>query len=162
MIKKQLQTEIEIYDDLNEVDSSIQDLMQEALKARENAYAPYSKFKVGAALRLENQEIVTGSNQENASYPSGLCAERTAIYWAGANYSNVAIKSMAICASSIHTENTEPIPPCGACRQAIAEYEQKQKSPIEIYFMGLSGKVVKVKALADILPLAFDNKYLDF
>lgn len=162
MLKKELKVEIEIYDTIQELSQEIQTLMQEALKTRAQAYAPYSKFKVGAAIQLENGEMVSGSNQENASYPSGLCAERTAIYYAGARFPNVNIQSIAICASSIHSENQEPIPPCGACRQAIAEYEQKQNAPIAIYFMGVKGKVVKVNALADILPLAFDNKYLDF
>ncbi len=162
MIKKTLKTEIEIYDGLNELSKQHQDLMQQALEVRDHAYAPYSKFKVGAAILLDNGKVVTGSNQENASYPSGLCAERTAIYWAGANYPEAKIVSIAICASSIQQDNQEPIPPCGACRQAIAEYEQKQNTPISIFFMGIKGKVVKVNALADILPLAFDNKYLNF
>lgn len=161
MIKKQLTTEIEIYDEISELDKDTQELMKKSLEARKKAYAPYSNFLVGAALLLDNDEVVTGSNQENASYPSGLCAERTAIYWAGANYPENKILKIAISASSVKKKNDQPIPPCGACRQAIAEYEQKQNHPIEIYFMGLEGKVVKVNSLADILPLAFDNKYLE-
>lgn len=161
MIKKQLTTEIEIYDDISELDSSIQGLMNMSLEVRKKAYAPYSNFLVGAALLLDNGEVVTGSNQENASYPSGLCAERTAIYWAGANYPENKVLKIAISASSVKKKNDQPIPPCGACRQAIAEYEQKQNHAIEIYFMGLEGKVVKLNSLADILPLAFENKYLE-
>jgi cytidine deaminase len=89
-----------------------------------------------------------------------LCAERTAIYAAGANYPNQKIKAIAITATSVKHDVLEPIAPCGACRQAIAEYEQKQDEPIEIYFTGTKGKVIHVKALLDILPLAFDNKFL--
>ncbi|MFD0932475.1 cytidine deaminase [Psychroflexus salinarum] len=160
MIQKQINTTIEIYDSVTELPGEIQKLMQSAVEARESAYAPYSKFMVGAALILDNGEIVKGSNQENASYPSGLCAERTAIYAAGANYPNQKIKVMAITATSAKHDVLEPIAPCGACRQAIAEYEQKQEEPVEIYFTGSKGKVIRVKALLDILPLAFDNKFL--
>lgn len=160
MIRKQLKAEVEIYDGISELDKNVQSLMHKALAIREKAYAPYSNFLVGAAILLDNGEVVTGSNQENASYPSGLCAERTAIYWAGANYPDSKILQIAISASSNKKKNETPIPPCGACRQAIAEYEQKQKQDIEIFFMGIVGKVVKVNALKDILPLAFENKYL--
>ncbi|GAA0752244.1 cytidine deaminase [Psychroflexus lacisalsi] len=160
MIQKQINTTIEIYDSVTELPDDIQKLMKRAVDARESAYAPYSKFMVGAAIILDNGEVVKGSNQENASYPSGLCAERTAIYAAGANYPNQKIKAMAITATSVKHDVLEPIAPCGACRQAIAEYEQKQDEPIEIYFTGTKGKVIHVKALLDILPLAFDNKFL--
>lgn len=160
MIEKHINTTIQVFDSISELPDDIQSLMQNAVEARDRAYAPYSKFKVGAALVLENGSIVKGSNQENASYPSGLCAERTAIYAAGANYPNQKIKAIAITATSDKHDVLEPIAPCGACRQAIAEYEQKQDQPIHIYFTGTSGKVIHVKALLDILPLAFDNKFL--
>lgn len=160
MIEKKIQTTIQVFDSVQELPEHIQKLMSKAVEARNTAYAPYSKFKVGAALSLENEEVVVGSNQENASYPSGLCAERTAIYAAGANYPNQKIKVIAITANSEKKEVMEPVPPCGACRQAIAEYEEKQNEPIEIYFMGSKGKVMHVKSLLDILPLAFSNKFL--
>jgi len=134
--------------------------MNEASKARQNAYAPYSEFNVGAAILLDNGEIVTGNNQENASYPSGLCAERTAIYYAGAKYPKAKIVKMAITAASQKKQTISPIPPCGACRQAISEYEIKQESPIEIYFMGEIGKVIKSESLANLLPLVFDKSVL--
>jgi len=139
----------------------IQHLFKQAHSARKKAYAPYSKFLVGAAVLLDNNEIVTGSNQENASYPSGLCAERTAIFYAGAKYPGVSIKAIAICAGPADKENLSPVPPCGACRQAIAEYEQKQRTPIEVYFMGTSGNVKMVKSLLNLLPLAFDRNFLE-
>lgn len=155
-----LTSNIDVFDDLLELPQEIQNLMKNAIQARDKAYAPYSKFNVGAAILLENGEIITGSNQENASYPSGLCAERTAIYYAGAKYPGIEIKSMAITATSQNTPLEQPIPPCGACRQAIAEYEVKQKTPISIYFMGEKGKVAKAASLKDLLPLLFDNSYL--
>jgi len=127
---------------------------------RDKAYAPYSEFLVGAALLLENDEVVLGNNQENACYPSGLCAERVAIYAAGANFPNVTILKMAISAKSLKHQLITPTPPCGACRQSIAEYELKQKKTIEIYFMGETGKVVKSYSLANLLPFIFDNSYL--
>jgi cytidine deaminase len=160
MKEVKIQTTLEVYNDLSELSLDIQDLMQSAVEARNNAYAPYSKFNVGAAILLNNKEVIIGSNQENASYPSGLCAERTAIYYAGAKYPNARILKMALSASSLNQVTDTPIPPCGACRQAIAEYEIKQEQPIEIYFMGAKGKVAKSHSLANLLPVGFDRSYL--
>jgi len=160
MKELKIESSFTVYDSLDETSVEVQELMQKAIKVRDNAYAPYSKFNVGAALLLENGEVITGSNQENASYPSGLCAERTAIYYAGAQYPNVRILEMAITATSKNAPTTKPIPPCGACRQAISEYEVKQDKPIVIYFMGESGKVIKSDSLANLLPLVFDKSVL--
>ncbi|OIQ28067.1 MAG: cytidine deaminase [Bacteroidetes bacterium MedPE-SWsnd-G2] len=151
---------LEVFDSIVELPEYVRDLMKEAAEARKRAYAPYSKFSVGAALILDNNKVVTGNNQENASYPSGLCAERTAIYYAGSQYPDAKVVIMALTAGSQSDVNTEPIPPCGACRQAISEYEVKQEAPIEIYFMGETGKVVRSKSLANLLPLIFDKTYL--
>jgi len=151
---------LEVYESIDEIPQDVQDLMQEAAKVRENAYAPYSSFKVGAAILLENEKIVVGSNQENASYPSGLCAERTAIYATGAQYPNSRILKIAITAKSLRHKVISPVPPCGACRQALVEYEVKQEEPIELYFMGETGKVVKAESIKDLLPLVFDNSCL--
>ncbi len=160
MKEVKIETILEVYTDINELPKAIQNLMGSAIEARENAYAPYSKFNVGAAIQLDNNEIVIGSNQENACFPSGLCAERTAIYYAGAKFPKAKILKMAITASSQNQITDKPIPPCGACRQSIAEYEIKQKQPIEIYFMGAKGKVVKSNSLANLLPLLFENSVL--
>lgn len=151
---------LELYDAVDELPEDVKELMQMAHEARKMAYAPYSSFYVGAALLLENKEIITGSNQENASYPSGLCAERTAIYYAGAKFPKTRILKMAISAGSKNKVSQKPIPPCGACRQAIAEYEIKQQYPIEIYFMGETGKVAKSASLENLLPFLFDNSVL--
>jgi cytidine deaminase len=160
MNKITITTFLEVYEDLSELPLNIQNLMNSAVDVRTRAYAPYSKFNVGAALLLDNDEVIVGSNQENASYPSGLCAERTAVYYAGAKYPDAKILKIAITAASQKQITDKPIPPCGACRQAIAEYEIKQDQPIEIYFMGAEGKVVKSESLANLLPLIFDNSVL--
>lgn len=149
-----------VYDTIEALPEQIQKLMHKAGKARLKAYAPYSQFLVGTALLLDNGKMVTGSNQENASYPSGLCAERTAIYYAGAQYPDAKIVSMALTAGSLKNTTKQPIPPCGACRQAISEYEVKQQQPIEIYFMGETGKVIKSESLKNLLPLVFEKTVL--
>ena len=151
---------LQVFQSLDELSPKVHNLMQSAIKARAQAYAPYSNFSVGAAILLDNGEVVLGNNQENASYPSGLCAERTAIYSAGAQFPDSKILKIAICAGSRTTPTNKPIPPCGACRQAIAEYEIKQKSPIEIYFMGEFGTVAKSKSLENLLPFMFDKSVL--
>lgn len=155
-----IESTIYVFDTLEELPKDIVLLMNKAIEAREKAYAPYSNFNVGAALLLDNNEIITGSNQENASYPSGLCAERTAIYYANSQYPNNRIVRMAITAGSKKNKTESPIPPCGACRQAISEYEVKQNSAIEIYFMGEVGKIAKSNSLANLLPFIFDKSVL--
>lgn len=149
-----------MYDLVSELTSDEQELMNEAIIARNNAYAPYSKFKVGAALLLDNGKIINGNNQENAAYPSGMCAERVAIWSAGALYPNMVVKKIAITAASSEVEVKNPVGPCGACRQALYEYEFNQKEPIEIIFMGETGKIIKVSSLASLLPFSFDSSYL--
>ncbi len=160
MKNQKIEIHVEVFETFSELPTDIQELINKAQQARENAYAPYSLFKVGAAIRLASNEITIGSNQENAAYPSGLCAERVAIFHTGALYPNEEIKAIAISASSSSQVLAEPIGSCGACRQSMVEYEQKQKSPIAIYFMGETGKIVKVASVKDLLPLGFDAKYL--
>ena len=160
MKEVKIESILQVYNDLEELPSDVRSLMVSAIKAREKAYAPYSNFKVGASVLLDNNEVVSGSNQENAAYPSGLCAERTAIYYAGAKYPKAKILKMALTASSLNKVTDKPIPPCGACRQAIAEYELKQDHPIEIYFMGAKGKVAKSNSLSNLLPFIFEGSLL--
>lgn len=135
-------------------------LMEHAFDARTKAYAPYSRFTVGVAILLDNGQIIQGSNQENAAYPSGLCAERVAIFYAGATYPDAKIEKMFITASPLDRDLDDPIPPCGSCRQAIAEYEFKQDTPITIFFMGAKGDIYKSDSLKNILPLVFDKNHL--
>ena len=153
-------TEFSVFDSVQELPDEIQNLMKLSEEIRKNAYAPYSKFRVGTALLLDNGKIVLGSNQENAAYPSGLCAERVAIFQAGSIYPKAKILKMAITAASDTNTTTSPIPPCGSCRQSIAEYEIKQETPIEIYFMGEIGAIYKSDSLKNLLPFMFDKKFL--
>jgi cytidine deaminase len=155
-----LTTNFIVFNSIDELKELDLDLMQKAIEARRQAYAPYSKFQVGVALLLDNGKIITGNNQENAAYPSGLCAERVAIFYAGANFPNNKVQKIFISASPEDKELDKPIPPCGACRQSIAEYEIKQESNIEVYFMGAKGEIVKSNSLKDLLPLLFDKNYL--
>ena len=150
-------TQIE-FKDLSEIERQ---LFEASKKARENAYAPYSHFNVGCAALLENGEIITGNNQENAAYPSGLCAERVTIFHIGANYPNLKIKKLFVIGgpSRLATFSTAT-PPCGACRQSMFEYETKQEQAIEIYFSGLEGSVFKCNSVKDLLPFSFDASFL--
>jgi len=153
-------TTFEVFKTVNELSEEMQSLMQQAIAIRKKAYAPYSHFRVGAAILLDNGKIVLGSNQENAAYPSGLCAERVAIYQAGAIYPDARMLTIAITAASDSNPTLSPIPPCGACRQSISEYEFKQVTPIEIYFMGESGEVFKSNSISNLLPLSFNKTSL--
>jgi cytidine deaminase len=149
-----------VYQSAEELPQDVQSLMQQAIEIRKKAYAPYSNFRVGVAILLDNGKIVLGSNQENAAYPSGLCAERVAIFQAGAIYPDAKVSKMAITAASDTNETKSPIPPCGACRQSISEYEFRQDTPIEIYFMGESGEVYQSESIKNLLPLSFDKNFL--
>lgn len=144
------------YDSLAELNKDDITLIEEAKASMHNAYAPYSHFHVGAALLLENGIIIKGNNQENAAYPIGLCAERVAIFAAGANYPGVGIKALAITAFSDKFHIDKPIPPCGACRQAIAEYELRYKQNIRILMTGETGKVVVSPSIGTLLPFQFN------
>jgi len=159
--KRTIVTELEVFDQLSELPTDIQNLLNKAHEARKKAYAPYSHFAVGAAILLANGEVVIGNNQENAAFPSGLCAERVAAFQAGAVYPNIPFEAIAITAGSQDKINHTPIPPCGACRQSLAEYEVKQKRPISVYFMGTDGAIVKANSIESLLPLAFDQSYLE-
>ena len=155
-----LTSSFSVYENTFELPIAIGKLMEQAVEIRKKAYAPYSKFRVGAAMLLENGEIILGSNQENAAYPSGLCAERVAIFHAGAVWPDRKIVAIAISAASDTNTTSSPIPPCGSCRQVIAEYEFKQSTPIEIYFMGEVGEVYKSDSLKNLLPFTFDKNFL--
>jgi len=160
MKKVEIKTQITVFDSVEELPKSVNVLMQNAIEAKQTAYAPYSKFKVGAAFLLEDGTIVTGNNQENAAYPSGICAERVAIWKVSSEYPNHKILQLAITASSSSQITKEPVAPCGACRQTLSEYELKQKDKIEVFFMGEVGKIIKTDSLLDLLPIAFDKSFL--
>lgn len=150
-------TEYKNPEDLGAEDNA---LLQKAIEARHKAYAPYSKFKVGAAVLMKNGNIYLGNNQENAAYPSGICAERVAIWNAISELPDGKIEKIFITASSSNNKVNQPVAPCGSCRQTIAEYETKQHQNIEVYFTGESGKIIKAHSIKDLLPWLFDNTML--
>jgi cytidine deaminase len=155
-----ISSNFEVYNSISDLPAELIFLMEQAIEIRKKAYAPYSNFRVGTAILLKNGKIILGSNQENAAYPSGLCAERVAIFQAGAIYPSVEIQAVAISAASDHNPTLKPIPPCGACRQSMHEYEAKQDNSIPVYFMGESGEVYKSNSVSNLLPLSFDKKHL--
>jgi len=137
--------------DLPEMDKQLLDM---AIRASDRAYAPYSSFKVGSAVLLEGGIIITGSNQENAAYPSGLCAERVAVFSASSEYPNRIIEKIAI-VSKYKNGQLRPVSPCGACRQALYEYEAKQDRPIEILLVGEKQELLEFKNILSLLPFGF-------
>ena len=147
------------YDSSEELSREEQILINKSKEAVKNAYAPYSKFNVGAAELLENGEIITGTNQENAAYPSGLCAERVAIFYANSKYPDIPVKAIAVSAYTNNKYTEQPISPCGSCRQVIIETETRFKTPITIYLVS-SGKVTVIEDAKSLLPLHFDELFL--
>lgn len=137
-----------------ELPAEEQELIEKAKAATENSYSPYSHFAVGAALRLADGTIIIGANQENAAFPSGLCAERTAIFAAQAQHPDQPITTLAIAARNSEGLMKEPIVPCGSCRQVMTEIEDRYKQPIRILLYGTAGIYV-IRSVKDILPLSF-------
>ncbi len=146
------------YDELSELDRQ---LIEAAKEATRRSYAPYSRFHVGAALRLDDGSLVTGTNQENAAYPSGLCAERTALYYAGSAHPDKAVTAMAIAAQSSEGFTPAPIAPCGACRQVMLESEQRGGRPIRIVLYGTRQVCIVEGGVRELLPLTFDASMLE-
>jgi cytidine deaminase len=153
-----LNTEISVYayEELSDADRM---LATAARKATQGSYAPYSHFHVGAAARLVDGTVVTGANQENAAYPSGLCAERTTLFYAGAQYPHTAVDALAIAADDEHEGPEAPIPPCGACRQVLLETEQRFSHPIRILLCG-QHEVYVMDSASELLPLTFGSEFL--
>lgn len=155
-----IETVITEYSGPEEMPEMERTLLEKAREVSKAAYAPYSEFQVGAALLLENGVIVTGNNQENVAYPSGLCAERVAIYAAGANYPDVPVKAIAVSCRSERFPVHAPLSPCGACRQAMSEYEQRWDKPIQVILGGEKGHVHVIGSIKELLPLVFEAKEL--
>lgn len=160
MKKRELKISYTEYENVSELGLGDRSLLEKAAVAAGSAYAPYSNFYVGAAVLLKNGQVVTGNNQENVAYPSGLCAERVAIYAAGAQYPDTAIEAIAVTCRAKGFEVTEPLSPCGACRQAIAEYENRHQSKIRIILAGEKGPVLSVDSMSDLLPFMFMEEKL--
>lgn len=145
---------------IDELTPGDQQLLAEAQQACDRAYAPYSNFYVGAAVLLADGTVVLGSNQENAAYPSGLCAERTAIFSASVNYPGQLITAIAVTARRANEMTFVPAAPCGACRQVLLEYEARQQQPIRLILPGLDRMVCVVPSVATLLPLQFTKENL--
>ena len=160
MIKKEISIAFEDFGSLKELNSSDQELCKEAVKALVNSHSPYSNFKVGVAVRLASGKIVYGSNQENVAYPSGLCAERVALFAIGANYPDDKIVSIAITAQTNEFELLNPTTPCGACLQVMAEYEMKQEHHFEVLLYCIDGAIWKTKGVGSFLPFMFFEERL--
>ncbi len=154
-MKKILNLHIEEFDHIDELTDQDRELLQKAGEICDNAYAPYSKYHVGAAVLLDNGKVVQGSNQENVAYPSGLCAERVALFYASSKYPNAHVVSVAITARAGEFTIDHPVSPCGSCRQVMAEYENKQASPIRVILRGETGVIQRINGIGTLLPLAF-------
>jgi cytidine deaminase len=145
---------------ISELSEQEQQLVANAKSALKTAYAPYSGFLVGASVLLENGEIINGSNQENVAYPSGLCAERVALFYAGAKHPDVKVKTIAVSVLSKNFEVTDVISPCGACRQVMAEYEEKQEEAIKVILHSPTDDVLIANRVEDLLPFMFKSPLL--
>lgn len=156
MTSKEIKIAYLEYNSPDELDIQDRSLAQAAIEATSQSYAPYSKFNVGAAVMFEDGEIVKGANQENAAYPSGLCAERTALFYASASRPDKAMTSLAIAASQNGKLCQTPATPCGACRQVMAQYQTKSGKPMSILLVGAE-KIWKFSKVDDLLPLIFDS-----
>lgn len=156
MIRKEINISYREYDFANELPENERILAEKAIEATNRSYSPYSKFHVGAAVKLSNGEIITGANQENIAYPSGLCAERTAMYYASAAYPDIAMEAIAIAASQNGRLCELPASPCGACRQVMAEYQTKAGKNMKIILAGAK-KILVFERVDDILPFIFDS-----
>lgn len=159
MKKKNITTVTYEYNSVAELNQEEQMLIHKSKDIVKNAYAPYSKFEVGAAVLLENGEIITGTNQENAAYPSGLCAERVAVFYANSKFPDVPVKAIAVTAFTNNNFVKTPIPPCGSCRQVLVETETRFQKPIKIYLVSES-KITVINDAKDLLPLNFDGDSL--
>ncbi len=156
MTNKEIKIAYKEFDSIDELESKDRKLAQAAIEATKLSYAPYSNFNVGAAVLFEDGEIVKGANQENAAYPSGMCAERTALFYASASRPDKAMSAIAIAAGQNGVICDYPVTPCGACRQVMAQYQTKSGAPMEVLLVG-GRKIWKFEKIDDLLPLIFDS-----
>lgn len=149
-----------MFESIDELPDDQKQLLQEARKVTENAYAPYSNFQVGAVAKLTNGKMVSGSNQENASFPAGLCAERVLLASASTLFPKIPIQTMAISYKSENVKSDHPISPCGICRQTLQEYEERVNHPMQLILGGMTGPVYIIDSASRLLPLAFTSEEL--
>jgi cytidine deaminase len=161
MQKKELVLKYEEYGSAEELSGEDAELLAVARTTTADAYAPYSRFRVGAAARLQNGKVITGSNQENASFPAGICAERTLLSVAAALYPGVSIDTLAISYDNETGTSDRPISPCGICRQSLQEFEQRTGGTIRLILSGQKGQVIVLPEAGKLLPLAFTQKELN-
>lgn len=157
MKKEPFEFEYLVYESIDELNEQDAALLEQARKVTAAAYAPYSKFNVGAVAKLSNGETVAGTNQENASYPVSLCAERSLLATAASMHPNIAIETMAISYHNINGQSNHPISPCGMCRQSLVEYEERVKQPMRLILSGLQGKAIVIEKASLLLPLSFGS-----
>ena len=148
------------YESMEELTLLDRELLEHAKNAVDSAYAPYSHYKVGAAVRMGNGKIITGANQENMAFPSGLCAERVALFAATSANPGIEVKAIAVTAKSLQFPVEKPVTPCGSCRQAIIEYEMLSSEKIRIILMGETGKVLIIDGMDSLLPISFKEEGL--
>ena len=156
MTNREIRISYQEYKSIDEMNPEDRELATEAIKAMQGAYAPYSHFHVGAAVRMSNGQIVRGANQENAAFPSGLCAERTAMFAAGARYPDKDMLSIALAGGVMGRLGSQPATPCGACRQVMAQYQAKSGKPMSVIMISTE-RIWKFEKVDDILPLIFDS-----
>jgi cytidine deaminase len=149
-----------VYDSINELDPQDAWLLNEAREVSQYAYAPYSNFLVGAVAKLANGEIVAGSNQENASYPAGICAERVLLSTAASMFPGIPVDTIAISYQQSNAPSDHPVAPCGICRQSLQEFETRVKQPIRLILAGMEGKIFIIEKASALLPLAFTQSEL--
>lgn len=160
MNKTTFTLEYEVYDSIENLEASDRHLLESAQKSTELAYAPYSKFLVGATAKLMNGQLVHGSNQENASYPVGICAERVLLSASSTLYPNIPLHSMAIAYRNLQGESDRPISPCGLCRQTMVEFENRTGQPFRVILSGMEGPVYIIQKASGLLPLSFTKSDL--
>jgi cytidine deaminase len=160
MQQKQFAFSFDIYDSINELPEEDAMLLSEAQKATKHSYAPYSRFRVAAVAKLSNGKIITGTNQENASFPAGICAERVLLSSVSSQFPDAKIGSIAISYKNENGKSDHPISPCGICRQSLQEYENRFKHPIRLILGGMEGKIYVVPQASLLLPLAFTGDEL--
>lgn len=158
MKKQDYQFDYEIYDSIDDLSEDDKWLLDEAREVTQHAYAPYSRFQVAAVAKLSNGEIISGTNQENASFPAGICAERVVLAIISSLYPKMTIETMAISYFNHNGESSHPISPCGICRQALQEFKEKTKAPVRLILGGMHGKVYIIQDASQLLPLSFTSK----
>ena len=159
-MKKDYSFSVDVYNTADELSGEDASLLSKAQEVTANAYAPYSEFQVGAVARMVNGELISGTNQENASYPIGICAERVLLSAASSVYPNIPIDTIAISYNNMRGESDHPIAPCGICRQSLHEYEERMNHPIRLILGGKKGKIYIIEQAGQLLPLAFTKDEL--